>query len=47
MRVSYNWLQELIGVPESPEELSREFIRTGTEVEAIDTVGESFGEGCV
>ena len=42
MRVSYNWLQELIGVPESPEELSREFIRTGTEVEAIDTVGESF-----
>ena len=32
MRVSYNWLQEL----------SREFIRTGTEVEAIDTVGESF-----
>lgn len=42
MRVSYNWLQELIDVPESPEELSREFIRTGTEVEAIDTVGESF-----
>lgn len=42
MRVSYNWLQELIEVPESPEELSREFIRTGTEVEAIDTVGESF-----
>ncbi|SCH18435.1 Phenylalanine--tRNA ligase beta subunit [uncultured Collinsella sp.] len=41
MRVSYNWLQELIDVPESPEELSREFIRTGTEVEAIDTVGES------
>lgn len=42
MRVSYNWLQELIDVPEAPEELSREFIRTGTEVEAIDTVGESF-----
>lgn len=42
MRVSYNWLQELIEVPESPEELSREFIRTGTEVEAIDTVGDSF-----
>ncbi|OUN41748.1 phenylalanine--tRNA ligase subunit beta [Enorma massiliensis] len=42
MRVSYNWLQELVDVPESPEELSREFIRTGTEVEAIDTVGESF-----
>ena len=42
MRVSYNWLQELVDVPESPEELSREFIRTGTEVEAIDTVGDSF-----
>lgn len=42
MKVSYNWLQELIDVPESPDELSREFIRTGTEVEAIDTVGETF-----
>lgn len=42
MRVSYTWLKTLIDVPETPEELSREFIRTGTEVEAIDTVGESF-----
>ncbi|OUP06330.1 phenylalanine--tRNA ligase subunit beta [Collinsella sp. An2] len=42
MRVSYKWLKELVDVPESPDELSREFIRTGTEVEAIDTLGESF-----
>ncbi len=42
MRVSYSWLKDLIDVPESPEELAAEFIRTGTEVESIDTVGESF-----
>ena len=42
MKVSYSWLQELIDVPETPDELGREFIRTGTEVESIDTVGESF-----
>ena len=42
MRVSYDWLKTLIDVPESPKELSDEYIRTGTEVEAIDVVGESF-----
>ena len=42
MKVSYNWLKDLIDVPESPEELSREYIRTGTEVEAIETVGDAF-----
>ena len=42
MRVSYDWLKTMIDVPESPEELSAEYIRTGTEVEAIDVVGESF-----
>ncbi len=42
MRVSYDWLKTMIDVPESPEELAAEFIRTGTEVEAIETVGESF-----
>ena len=41
MRVSYSWLRDLIDVPESPEELSAEYIRTGTEVEAIDTVGDA------
>ena len=42
MRVSYDWLKTMIDVPESPKELSDEYIRTGTEVEAIDIVGESF-----
>lgn len=42
MRVSYKWLKEMIDVPESPEELSAEYIRTGTEVEAIETLGDSF-----
>ena len=42
MRVSYDWLKTMIDAPESPKELSDEYIRTGTEVEAIDVVGESF-----
>ena len=42
MRVSYDWLKTMIDVPESPKELSDEYIRTGTEVEAIDVVGENF-----
>ena len=42
MKVSLNWLRDLVDVPESADELSREYIRTGTEVEAIDTVGASF-----
>ena len=42
MRVSYDWLKTMIDVPESPKELSDEYIRTGTEVEAIDVVGESY-----
>lgn len=43
MKVSYDWLSSMVELPEDPSELSREFIRTGTEVEAIETVGESFG----
>ena len=42
MRVSYEWLKTMIELPEDPRELQRELIRTGTEVEAMDTVGESF-----
>ena len=42
MRVSYDWLKTMIDIPEDPKTLSDEYIRTGTEVEAIDTVGESF-----
>ncbi len=42
MRVSYDWLSSMVELPDDPSELAREFIRTGTEVEAIETVGESF-----
>lgn len=42
MKVSYDWLKSMVELPEDPSELTREFIRTGTEVEAIETVGESF-----
>ena len=42
MKVSYDWLKSMVELPEDPSELSREFIRTGTEVEAIECVGESF-----
>ncbi|MDO4437364.1 MAG: phenylalanine--tRNA ligase subunit beta [Coriobacteriaceae bacterium] len=42
MKVSYDWLSSMVELPEDPSELSREFIRTGTEVEAIETVGEAF-----
>ena len=39
MRVPYSWLQEMVEVPSDPAELVAEFIRTGTEVESVDTVG--------
>ena len=42
MKVSYDWLKTMVELPEDPSELAREFIRTGTEVEAIETVGEAF-----
>lgn len=42
MKVSYDWLREMVELPDDPAELATEFIRTGTEVEAIDTVGEAF-----
>lgn len=42
MKVSYDWLSTMVELPDDPSELSREFIRTGTEVEAIETVGEAF-----
>ena len=42
MKVSYDWLSTMVELPDDPAELSREFIRTGTEVEAIETVGEAF-----
>lgn len=39
MRISYEWLKTLVDIPDDPNDLVREFIRTGTEVEAVDTTG--------
>ena len=39
MRISYEWLKTMVDVPENPSELVDEFIRTGTEVEAVERVG--------
>ena len=39
MRVSYEWLKELVDVPSDPQELVDEFTRTGTEVEGVVRVG--------
>lgn len=39
MRISYEWLKDLVDVPEDPADLVAEFVRTGTEVEAVEKVG--------
>ncbi|MBO7673936.1 MAG: phenylalanine--tRNA ligase subunit beta, partial [Atopobiaceae bacterium] len=39
MRVSYEWLKELVDIPEDPQALVDEFTRTGTEVEKVDRLG--------
>ncbi|MBR3226512.1 MAG: phenylalanine--tRNA ligase subunit beta [Atopobiaceae bacterium] len=39
MRVSYEWLKELVDIPDDPQELVAEFTRTGTEVEGVERVG--------
>ena len=39
MRISYEWLKTMVDVPENPSELVDEFVRTGTEVEAVERVG--------
>lgn len=39
MRVSYEWLQTMVKLPDDPADLVSEYTRTGTEVEAVDTVG--------
>ena len=40
MRISYEWLGSMVDLPEDPKDLYRELIRTGTEVETIEHVGE-------
>lgn len=39
MRISYEWLKTMVDVPENPSDLVAEFVRTGTEVEAVERVG--------
>lgn len=39
MRISYEWLKDMIDVPDDPQQLVEEFTRTGTEVEAVEKVG--------
>lgn len=39
MKISYEWLSSLVAIPQDPEELVAEFVRTGTEVEGIEHVG--------
>ena len=39
MRVSYEWLKTMVDVPEDPQDLVAEYVRTGTEVEAVEKVG--------
>ncbi len=41
MRVSYKWLKTMVDVPDDPQELVTELIRTGTEVEGVEAVGQS------
>lgn len=36
MRVSYEWLKDMVDLPEDPADLVAEFVRTGTEVEGIE-----------
>lgn len=42
MRFSQKWLSELVDIPQDPETLEKAFIRTGTEVEAVETTGKNF-----
>lgn len=39
MRISYEWLKSMVELPENPDDLCREFVRTGTEVESVEKTG--------
>ncbi len=41
MRVSYEWLKTMVDVPDDPWALVREYVRTGTEVDSVESVGAS------
>ncbi len=42
MRVSYEWLKDLVDLPNDPQRLVDEFTRTGTEVEGVERTGSEF-----
>ncbi len=42
MRISYKWLQEFVEGLKGPDDLVSEFVRTGTEVEAVERLGSRF-----
>ena len=42
MRVSYEWLKDLVDLPADPQRLVDEFTRTGTEVEGVERTGAEF-----
>ena len=39
MRISYEWLNTMVDLPEDPQDLVAQLVRTGTEVEAVEKVG--------
>src|SRR2546423_9410348 len=42
MKISYNWLRELVAVDLSPQELRERLTMRGLEVEAIEEAGDDF-----
>ncbi|HEX6206009.1 MAG TPA: phenylalanine--tRNA ligase subunit beta [Solirubrobacterales bacterium] len=47
MRVPFNWLREYCDPGVDPAQLADRLVMTGTEVERLDTIGPSSGEGFV
>lgn len=41
MKIPLSWLQELVDIPCSPQELVERLIETGTEVESVETTGNT------
>src|SRR2546423_2485886 len=42
MKISYNWLRELVAVELSPEELRERLTMRGLEVEGVEPVGDDY-----
>ena len=42
MKISYNWLRELVAIELSPEELRERLTMRGLEVEAVEQVGDDW-----